>query len=338
MSDPIQNPVKKIGVLGAGAWGSALACVAARAGCEVTLWAHKQELAEIIGLTHTNPDYLPGVDLDQNIHATHDIEQAIDADAVLIVTPAQAMRDVTKDLADVWKPGVPAILCSKGIERDTLKFMNEVCAETLPQAPVAVLSGPTFAGEVARGLPAAATLATEDAALQETLCDALSTSHFRLYRSADVIGSEIGGVVKNVLAIACGIADGRGLGDNARAALITRGLAEIIRLGLAMGGIRETFRGLSGIGDLTLTCNALQSRNFSLGVALGKGESLQDILNSRIIVAEGVFSAAALCKLAEQKNIDMPICKATDQILNEGADINATISELLARPTTSEHL
>ena len=327
----------KIGILGAGAWGTALACVAARAGNDVTLWEYDPELAKTIERDRTNAQFLPGVDLEPSIRVTNDKIKTIDADAVLIVAPAQVVRSVTGDLQDHWKPGVPAILCSKGIENDSLKFMNEVVAETLPNAPVAVLSGPTFAIEVARNMPAAATLATEDAGLQETLCNALSTSHFRLYRSGDVIGAEIGGVVKNVLAIACGIAQGRGLGDNARAALITRGLAEIIRLGLAMGGTRETFAGLSGIGDLTLTCNAMQSRNFSLGVSLGEGESLEDVLGARITVAEGVFSASALNKLADKMNIQMPICRAVDQVLNQGADIDTTISTLLARTPAHEH-
>ena len=327
----------KIGILGAGAWGTALACVAARAGNDVTLWEYDPELAKTIERDRTNAQFLPGVDLEPSIRVTNDKIKTIDADAVLIVAPAQVVRSVTGDLQDHWKPGVPAILCSKGIENDSLKFMNEVVAETLPNAPVAVLSGPTFAIEVARNMPAAATLATEDAGLQETLCNALSTSHFRLYRSGDVIGAEIGGVVKNVLAIACGIAQGRGLGDNARAALITRGLAEIIRLGLAMGGTRETFAGLSGIGDLTLTCNAMQSRNFSLGVSLGEGESLEDVLGARITVAEGVFSASALNKLADKMNIQMPICRAVDQVLNQSADIDTTISTLLARTPAHEH-
>ncbi len=328
--------MEKIGILGSGAWGSALACMASRAGRQVVLWAHKPELAASIAKTHTNPKYLPGIDLDPAIHATADLEQAIDAHAVLIVTPAQTLRSVTQDLSSIWKAGVPAVLCAKGLEHDSLKLMHQVCGETLPQAPVAVLSGPTFAAELARHMPGAATLATKDPALQSALCQALSTRHFRLYRSDDVMGVEIGGVVKNVLAIACGISQGRGLGDNARAALITRGLAEIVRLGLAMGGQRATFMGLSGIGDLSLTCNAMQSRNFSLGAALGRGESLQTILDSRVSVAEGVYSAPALNKLAVRMQIDMPICRAVDRILNHGADIDTAISELLARPATSE--
>jgi glycerol-3-phosphate dehydrogenase (NAD(P)+) len=328
--------MEKIGILGSGAWGSALACVASRAGRQVVLWAHKPELAASIAQTHCNPKYLPGIDLDPAITATHDLEHAIDADAVLIVTPAQALRSVTQQLSAIWQAGVPAVLCAKGLEHGSLKLMHQVCSETLPQAPVAVLSGPTFAAEIARNMPGAATLASKDPHVQTALCGALSTQHFRLYRSDDVMGAEIGGVVKNVLAIACGISQGRGLGDNARAALITRGLAEIVRLGMALGGQRATFMGLSGIGDLSLTCNAMQSRNFSLGAALGRGENLDDILNNRVSVAEGVYSAPALSKLAARMDVHMPICQAVDQILNDGAQIDTTIADLLARPVTHE--
>jgi glycerol-3-phosphate dehydrogenase (NAD(P)+) len=330
--------INKIGILGAGAWGTALACMARRAGRDVVLWAHEDEVVESVNNQQTNSLYLPDIQLEPGILATTNVNAAIDVDAVLVVTPAQFLRSVTEQCANSWKPGVPAVLCSKGLEQGSLMMMNEVAAATLPQAPVAVLSGPTFAAEVARNQPAAATLAIEDEGLQEALTTALSTSRFRLYRSDDVAGAEVGGVVKNVLAIACGISEGRGLGDNARAALITRGLAEIARLGRAKGGRTETFMGLSGLGDLTLTCNAMQSRNFSLGVALGKGESLTDIMSSRLSVAEGVFSAEAVVQLAQKLDIHMPICEAADAILNHDADIDATVSALLARPQTTEIL
>lgn len=332
----MSTPIQKVGVLGAGAWGTALACNARRAGRDVTLWAHEADVVDAINADGMNPVFLPDIPLEPGIRATTDMGEAIDADAVLIVTPAQFLRSVTDGLAGSWRDGVPAVLCSKGIENDTLKMMNEVVAETLPAAPVAVLSGPTFAAEVARDQPAAATLAIADEALQESLTDALTSPRFRLYRSDDVIGAEVGGVVKNVLAIACGISEGRALGDNARAALITRGLAEIVRLGRAKGGKAETFMGLSGLGDLTLTCNAMQSRNFSLGVELGKGTSLQEILESRVTVAEGVFSAAAVARLADTLDIDMPICRAVDAVINHQADITETISGLLARRVTVE--
>ncbi len=331
-----KTSMQKIGILGAGAWGSALACTARRAGRDVTLWAHEPEVVASINTTSINPLYLPGIELEAGIHATTELADAIDADAVLIVTPAQFLRPITEQCAQTWRAGVPAVLCAKGIEHGTLKLMNEVAAETLPQAPTGVLSGPTFAAEVARNLPAAATLAVTDRILQSALAGALSTNRFRLYHTDDVVGAEVGGVVKNVLAIACGISDGRGLGDNARAALITRGLAEIVRLGRAKGGKIETFMGLSGLGDLTLTCNAMQSRNFSLGAALGRGEKLKDVLGERNSVAEGVFSAEALSALAHQLGVDMPICHAVDKVLNHGADIDETISGLLARPVVAE--
>ena len=330
--------INKIGVLGAGAWGTALASMARRAGRDVVLWAHEAEVVTSVNDSQVNAVYLPDIPLEPGIHATTDVNEAIDADVVLVVTPAQFLRSVTEQCSAGWPDGVPAVLCSKGIEQGTLQMMNEVAAETLPQAPVAVLSGPTFAAEVARDQPAAATLAVEDEALQDNLTTALSTSRFRLYKSSDVAGAEVGGVVKNVLAIACGISEGRNLGDNARAALITRGLAEIARMGRAKGGRTETFMGLSGLGDLTLTCNAMQSRNFSLGVALGQGEKLTDILNSRLSVAEGVFSAEGVVQLGNKLGIHMPICEAVDAVLNRDADIDDTISALLARPQTTEIL
>ncbi len=332
----MNTSIQKVGIIGAGAWGTALACAVRRAGRDVTLWAHEADVVASINSGDGNPLFLPELPLEPGIRATTDSAEAIDADVVLIVTPAQFLRPVTSTLAAAWKPGTPAILCAKGIEHGSLKLMNEVIAETIPQAPVAVLSGPTFAAEVARGLPTAVTLAVADPDLHEPLSKALTTPRFRLYLSDDVVGAEIGGVVKNVLAIACGISEGRKLGDNARAALITRGLAEIVRLGRAKGGKAETFMGLSGLGDLTLTCNALQSRNFSLGVELGKGVSLDEILSNRRSVAEGVFSAAAVTELAETLGIDMPICRAVDAVINQGANISDTISELLARPVSIE--
>lgn len=330
--------MNRIGILGAGAWGTALACVARRAGRDVIIWAHETEVVDSINQRQVNSLYLPDITLEPGIQATSDVATALDVDAVLVVTPAQFLRSVTAQCAKQWKPGMPAVLCSKGLEQGSLMMMNEVVSETLPQAPVAVLSGPTFAAEVARNQPAAATLAVADNSLLDVLTNSLSTPRFRLYQSNDVAGAEVGGVVKNVLAIACGISEGRALGDNARAALITRGLAEIARLGRAMNGQTETFMGLSGLGDLTLTCNAMQSRNFSLGVALGKGEVLQDILDNRLSVAEGVFSAEAVVQLANKLNIHMPICEAVDAILNHGVDIDQAVSNLLSRPQTTETL
>ncbi|MCG8508255.1 MAG: NAD(P)-dependent glycerol-3-phosphate dehydrogenase, partial [Rhodospirillales bacterium] len=225
---------------------------------------------------------------------------------------------------------------AKGIEQKTGALMSEVLAEVLPQATSAVLSGPTFAGEVARNLPTAVTLASADAKLAEVLSEALRTPYFRIYHSTDVIGAQIGGAVKNVLAIACGIVEGRNLGENARAALITRGLAAIVNLGVTLGARAETFLGLCGIGDITLTCNAMQSRNFSLGVALGRGEKLETVMGKRNSVAEGVYTASSVSERGRNLGVELPIANAVDRILNHGADIDQTITELLARPFKAE--
>jgi glycerol-3-phosphate dehydrogenase (NAD(P)+) len=328
--------MKKIGIIGAGAWGTALAMVARRAGRAVVVQAREAEVAAAINERHENTLFLPGVALDPAIVATMELSRAADAEAVLLAVPAQHTRNLCTALAPAWTPGVPVVICAKGIEENTSALMSEVVAETLPAAPLAVLSGPTFAAEVARDQPCAVTLACADGDLAEALAAALGAPRFRIYHSPDVVGAQVGGAVKNVLAIACGIVEGRGLGDTARAALITRGLAEIVRLGLAKGARAETFRGLSGLGDLTLTCNAMQSRNFSLGVALGRGESLDGILAARTSVAEGVFSAAAVTALARNLAVEMPISAAMDGVLNHAADIDATIAGLLARPPGAE--
>ena len=326
----------RIGIIGAGAWGTALATVVRRAGRQVVLQAREAEVVTAVNEYHANPFFLPGVELDRRIRATESLVEAADADAVLFVTPAQHLRAALEAVAGNWKPGVPAVICSKGIEQETLALMSEVAAEALPAAGACILSGPTFAAEVARGLPTGVTLATADDEIGEKLSQAIGTPTFRVYRSNDLIGAEIGGAVKNVLAVACGIAEGRKLGDNARAALITRCLAEILRLGTAMGGKMETLIGLAGIGDLTLTCNAMQSRNFSLGVALGAGAPLADILAERKTVAEGVFTASSVVELSARLGVEMPICTATDAILNHGANISDTIHALLARRVTTE--
>ena len=328
--------INTLGIIGAGAWGTALAHALARAGRGVTLWAREAEVADAINGEHRNPLFLPGVDLDPAIAATTDGAKAARADAVLLVAPAQFMREVCAPLAAAWTPGVPAVICAKGIEAETLALMSEVVADVLPEAPIAVLSGPTFAREVAAGKPAAVTLAATDSSLGEDLARAIGTPRFRTYLTDDLIGAQMGGAVKNVLAIACGIVHGRGLGDNARAALISRGLGEIVRLGKAKGGRPETLMGLSGLGDLTLTCNAMQSRNYSLGAALGEGASLDEILRDRASVAEGVFTASSVAALARKLDVDMPISAAVDQVLNQGADIDDTIAGLLARPFQAE--
>jgi glycerol-3-phosphate dehydrogenase (NAD(P)+) len=325
-----------IGIVGGGAWGTALAVTMRRAGRDTILWARESEVVAAINARHENALFLPGVALDAAIAATADLAAIAACDALLLVVPAQHLRAIATALAPALRPGLPVVLCAKGIEEKTGALMSEVARACLPGATLAVLSGPTFAAEVARGLPTAVTLATADAAVGQALIAALGTRSFRPYLSDDLVGAEIGGAVKNVLAIACGIIDGQQLGDNARAALITRGLAEMVRLARAKGGRAETLMGLSGLGDLTLTCTGLQSRNHSLGVALGEGKSLAEIVGSRRSIAEGVASAAAVAELARRLGIEMPIVAAGAAILHRGAAIGATIESLLARPFRSE--
>lgn len=328
--------INHLGIIGAGAWGTALAVSARRSGREVTLWAHEADVVAAINQSHENPVFLPGVKLDPGIRATAEPDELLKSDAVLAVAPAQFLRATLARFAPGWPEGLPIVVCAKGVEQGSLCLMTDVVAETLPKAPQAVLSGPTFAIEVAKGLPTAVTLACKDEKLGAKLVQALGTRSFRPYLSDDPVGAEVGGAVKNVLAIACGIVAGKGLGDNARAALITRGLAEIVRLAAAKGGKPETLMGLSGLGDLILTANSTQSRNFSVGLALGQGKSLQEALAGKSSVAEGVASAASTVALGEKLGVEMPIAAAVDAVLNRGADLNATIEALLSRPFKSE--
>ncbi len=326
-----------IAIIGGGAWGTALAGVARRAGREAVIWAREAEIVEAINGKHENTAFLPGVALDPGIRATADLaEAASGAKAVLLVAPAQHLRQVGEALAPHLAAGVPVVICAKGIERGSFALMSEALADAAPGTPLAVLSGPTFAREVAIGLPTAVTLAAADAAIGQGLAALLGGPAFRPYLSSDPVGAQIGGAVKNVLAIACGIVAGRSLGENARAALITRGLAEMVRLGLAKGARSETLMGLSGLGDLVLTCNGEQSRNMSLGMALGRGEALDEILAARNSVAEGVATSASVVGLAERLGVDMPISSGVHAILHEGADIDAVIEGLLARPIRAE--
>ncbi len=328
--------MQSIGIIGAGAWGTALAATARRAGRDVVLWAHEPEVARAIATHGENRLYLPGARLPDGVAATADLGRAAAAEALLLVVPSQFLRGVCRQLAAVTGAATPLVICAKGVEVDTLALMSEVAAEELPGRPLAVLSGPTFAAEVVRGLPTAVTLACADAGLGERLVRAVGTPSFRPYLSDDVVGAEIGGAVKNVLAIACGIVEGRGLGDNARAALITRGLAEIVRLARAKGGRAETLMGLSGLGDLILTANSRQSRNFSLGVALGEGRGLAEVLGERRAVTEGVATAAAVVALAARLGVEMPISAAVDAILHHGRPLQEAIEGLLHRPFKSE--
>ena len=336
MPDSVPGPLTRIAVVGAGAWGSALASLCSRAGREVLLWGRDTGLVATLNARHENLTYLPGIPLDPALRATTRLEDLTAAELCLLAVPAQALRPVAASLAPVLGGRVPVVLCAKGIEAVSGLLMTEVAAETLPGRPLAVLSGPTFAAEVARGLPTAVALASDDAALATRLVETLGTRSFRPYRSDDPLGAEIAGAVKNVLAIACGIVAGRRLGDNARAALVTRGLAEMSRLALARGGKAETMMGLAGLGDLTLTCTATQSRNYSLGVALGEGRSLEAALAAARGVVEGRYSAAAALAMAEVHGVELPICAAVDAVVNRGAALDITIAGLLDRPFKAE--
>lgn len=327
---------RSVGVIGAGAWGTALALVCARAGLDTTLFAREPEVADDINTHRENRAFLPGVALDPGVHAVCTPAALDGCDLYLNVTPAQHMRASLTAFAPVLAPGAPMILCAKGIEQGTLRLMTEVLAETLPEVRGAVLSGPSFAAEVARGLPTAVTLACPDEALGATLARALASPAFRPYVATDLVGAEVGGAVKNVLAIACGVSEGRGLGRSAHAALITRGFAEMTRIAVALGGQAETVAGLCGLGDLVLTCSSPQSRNMSVGLALGQGLSLEDALAGKVSVAEGVASAPAVRDLAARIGVEAPICEAVAAILAGEVGVAEAIAGLLARPLKSE--
>lgn len=331
-----QVSIQRVFVAGAGAWGTALAQVAARAGREVTIWALEPEVVAAINEAHENTVLLPSAKLERSIRATTDLADAAGADAILAAAPAQFTRAVLTKLEAHRQTGAPVVLCAKGVEQAGAALMTEVAAEAAPGAPIAVLSGPGFAKDVVRGLPTAVTLACEDEALGKALVAALGQPMFRPYLTDDLVGAEIGGSVKNVIAIACGVAEGRGLGEGARAALITRGFAELMRLGLALGARAETLSGLCGLGDLVLTCASLSSRNTSLGAALAQGRALKDVLAERKSVAEGVFSAPAVAMLAARHGVEMPICAAVDAILSERISVDAAIEALLSRPFRTE--
>ncbi|MDX5982915.1 NAD(P)H-dependent glycerol-3-phosphate dehydrogenase [Sphingomonas echinoides] len=322
----------KIGVIGGGAWGTALAQVAARSGDPVLLWAREPEVVASINQTHENSRFLAGIALPRSIRATGALADLAGCDALLVVAPAQHVRAV---LAETPVATTPLVLCAKGIEAGTQLLVGEVAQQLYPDAPIAVLSGPTFAHEVAAGQPTAVTLACADAALGAALADRLASPSFRPYASTDVIGAEIGGAVKNVLAIACGVVEGAGLGQNARAALIARGFAEMTRFGLARGARAETLSGLSGLGDLVLTCSSTSSRNFSLGVGLGQGKRAADLLADRLTVAEGAFTAPVLQAAAAEAGVDMPVVDAVCALL-DGRDVAAVVGALLARPLRRE--
>jgi glycerol-3-phosphate dehydrogenase (NAD(P)+) len=325
-----------IGVIGAGAWGTALAQTAAKAGRDVTLWSFEQDVADAINTRRENTIYLPEVALSEAVQAVTSISDLDACDAVLAVAPAQHLRRVLETFLPYARDGVPVVLCAKGIEQSSLSLMTEVLSETVPRALPAVLSGPSFAIDTAQGLPTAVTLACADESVGNALIEALGTNRFRPYLATDLVGAEVGGAVKNVLAIACGICEGKQLGKSAHAALISRGFAEMTRLALALGAQRETLAGLCGLGDLVLTCSSPQSRNMSCGLALGRGVRLEDILASRKAVTEGVASAPAVVALAKRHGVEMPICQAVDDILAGRTSVDDAIEALLSRPFTLE--
>lgn len=325
--------VARIGVIGGGAFGTAMACVVRRSGHEAVIWAREPEVAASINRDAVNPIFLPGIALVPGIRATHDLAAAVkEVDFLLLAPPAQHMRAVTSELRPRLGRGVPVVTCSKGVERGSCALMSQVIAETLPGTPVAVLSGPSFAHDIAVDSPVGVTLACADREIGERLARAIGTPRFRTYVSEDVIGALIGGALKNVIAIACGAAMGRQLGESTRATLFARGLAEMARLGVAMGARVETFMGLSGAGDLNLSCNSAKSRNTSLGIALGEGRKLPDVLRERVTVQEGVHSAESVAVLARRHDVDMPITQAVDQVLNHGAGVEEAVARLLAHP------
>ena len=325
--------IERIGVVGGGAWGTALAQVAAGKGHDTLLWAREPEVVAGIRDTRQNPLFLPGIPLSDRITATSDLCQLDSCDAWLVVTPAQHMRAV---LEQAPRCDRPLILCSKGIEERSGHLLHHVAREVCPGASVMVLSGPTFAHEVASGLPTALTLAAAGDSLAEQVRDRLALPQFRLYLSDDLAGAEVGGAVKNVLAIACGVVEGKGLGQNARAALIARGFAEMTRFGLACGARRETLAGLSGLGDLVLTCSSTSSRNFSLGKGIGEGRRAAELMTDRRTVAEGAFTAPVLRRVAADRGIDMPIVAAVDDLLAGRVSVDQVLEALLSRPPRPE--
>jgi glycerol-3-phosphate dehydrogenase (NAD(P)+) len=326
--------IERIAVIGGGAWGTALAQICARAGRSVTLWEYDAANAAQLAQQRESR-FLPGVRLDDGIALARDLAEAARAQAILLVVPAQAIRTVATQLAPLVAARTPLIACAKGIEHGTHKFMTEVIAECAPQATPAILSGPSFAADVARGLPTAVTLAATDAGLAGEAAQAIGSASFRPYHSNDVRGVEIGGAAKNVLAIAAGIVAGRGLGASAAAALTTRGFAELMRFGRAFGARPDTLTGLSGLGDLILTCSSPQSRNFSCGVALGKGEKPDTAAHGKL--AEGVFTAPVLLEMARERGVEMPISAAIAAVLSENLSVDEAIESLLTRPFRAEN-
>lgn len=325
----------RITVIGAGAWGTALAQVYAQAGHDVTLWAREAALAESIQKTKENKTYLPGVQIEGSIRATSDLERAMKEDVILNVVPAQHMRSILEQMKPYLRPDQPLVLCSKGIEIQSRKLLSDIIREECSN-PVAVLTGPSFASDLAVGKPTAATLACTDRQLAKRIQESLASKTLRLYTSDDIIGAQIGGALKNVIAIGCGIIEGLGLGESARAALVARGLIEISRLTVALGGKRETLMGQCGVGDLMLTCASQQSRNFSFGHLMGRGQSAEEILASRKSVTEGVHTAKAAVQLAKDFDVELPIVENVHACIEGRLSIHDALSQIMDRPSRSE--
>lgn len=329
--------MKTIGVIGAGAWGTALAQAFATNGKDTMIWAREAETADAINAEHENTFFLSGIALDERLKATNDLNEIVAQDILLLVSPAQHLRATLEKIKGTVRDDQPIIICSKGIEIETGMLLSNVAEEVVPNATIAVLTGPTFAVEIAAGLPGAYTIATADKNTGRALQEALGVKHFRPYITQDLIGAQLSGAIKNVIAIACGIITGHKMGESARAALLTRGVAEISRLGVAMGAQKDTILGMCGIGDLVLTCSSPKSRNFSLGTALGEGKTLEEIMGSRTSVTEGVHTAQAVLSLAKKYDVDMPISEAVNACLHEGVDIDQAIGNMLDRPFSYEN-
>jgi glycerol-3-phosphate dehydrogenase (NAD(P)+) len=324
-------------VVGAGSWGTAVAAIASRNATTTVLWARRAELAEAIATEHVNRDYLPGVELPPSLAATADIEEAVDgADVVVMGVPSHGFRGILTSLAPHVGAGVPVISLAKGVEQHTLKRMTEVVADVLPGHPAGVLTGPNLAKEILAGYPAASVVALGDGGMCADLQRLFSTEVFRVYRNADVVGCEVAGALKNVMAIASGMADGMGFGDNTRAALITRGLAELTRLGVAIGGDPLTFSGLAGMGDLVATCISRQSRNRHVGEQLGKGRTIEDVTAEMNMVAEGVKTSRAVLDLAERHGVEMPIAEQVVAVIYDGKSAADVIPSLMLREAKAE--
>lgn len=325
-----------IGVIGGGAWGTALAQTFASDGRDTMIWAREEEVVSAINAHHENTVFLPAVELDPRLKATGDIKEIARRPILLIVSPAQYLRSTLETIKDDLTEETILVICAKGIEITTGQLMSQVAHEVCPNVPVAVLTGPTFASEIARGLPGAVTIGSYSPSVNEKLLDFLSTPTFRPYSSDDMIGVQLGGAIKNVLAIGCGVVHGKGLGESARCALMTRGIAEMARLGIAMGAKSETLLGMCGVGDLVLTASSMQSRNFSLGAALGEGRTIDDILSTRSAVTEGVHTAKTIDAIAQKYGIEMPVCQTIHKVLEGELTLDEAIDALLDRPLKPE--